>query len=80
MEQKCGTKLCAIKDLAPGETTDFRTEFNFDNVDHLGVSIVDEPEAEKIGLDKLKWDSLGLDKIPRWAWLFAIWIVIPGLI
>lgn len=69
-----GTKYVEINDLKPGETMDFSTAFNFDNVDSVKTSIVDQKDLPK----EFNWrdlipDDLSLDffHAPWYIWLAA---------
>ena len=73
-----GTKYIEIKNLKPGETMDFTSQFNYDNVDSLKTSIVDEKDLPK---DK-KFLDFSLDKIindvfhaPWYIWFSAFLLI-----
>lgn len=55
---KMGTKYVDIGTLQSGQSTDFKSEFNFDNVNNIAISLMDKSEVEDInkldfGLDNL---------------------------
>ncbi len=72
-----GTKFVKIDNLLQGETKEFESRFNFDNVNSLKVSIVDSLE----GIDTSGWD-FGLDDFSKdkinWFILLGALIVVFG--
>ncbi len=76
-----GRKFVDIGDLKNGETKDFSTKFNFDNVDYAKASIMSKEEAlAKIGSGDVNSlfgiDDWNHDKFPWYVWLFATSILI----
>lgn len=73
-----GTKYVEINNLKPGETMDFTSQFNFDNVDSLKATIVDEKEMPKnkklidFSLDKLTDDVF---HAPWYVWVAALVLI-----
>ena len=77
-----GTKYIEIPDLAPGETYDFETQFNFDRVDNFDIQLVDEKDeevqnAKKFELFKFKWDDINLNQTDWFILFFAVSMLIP---
>lgn len=70
-----GTKYINIKDLAKGESMDFVSRFNFDNVDHVAASVVDKVNLGDLKLLDFKLDDIKFDKFPWYVWLFGAIIV-----
>lgn len=74
-----GSKYVEINNLKPGETMDFSSQFNFDNVDNVKTSIVDKKDLPKnISLkdflsDEFKKDVFGA---PWYIWFAALFLII----
>ncbi len=71
-----GTKYVKVDNLLQGETIDFESKFNFDNVDNLKVSIVDSLDVDTSDWD-FSIDDFSKDKV-NWLVLFAALILIYG--
>lgn len=79
-----GSKFIDLGDLKNGETKDFSTKFNFDNVDYAKASLMSKEEAlAKIGDgDSSKLfgiDDWNHDKFPWYVWLYATSLIMWGV-
>lgn len=80
-----GTKFIDIVNLKNGETKEFGTSFNFDNVDYIKASLITKEEAlKKIGNNKdlnglFGIDDIRKDKFPWYVWLMATIIAVSAL-
>ena len=72
-----GTKYSKIDNLLIGETKDFESKFNFDNVDSLKVSLVDSLEAINENEFDYSLDDWSKDKV-NWFVLLGALIVVFG--
>lgn len=71
-----GTKYIRLKNLAPGESTDIVSKYNFDNVDHVSGTIVDEAQLKQASAGKLldfEIDDIVNDKT---NWFYALMALI----
>lgn len=74
-----GTKYVEINNLQPGETMDFSSQFNFDNVDNVKTSIVDQKDLPaNLSLKSFLSDELRLDVFhaPWYIWLAAMFFFV----
>ena len=69
-----GTKYIDFGSLAPGETKDFETRFNFDNVKNANVSTIDKVDLPNIEDLDFTWDDLKLNKTNLGVVLFAVFV------
>lgn len=70
-----GTKYVNIKDLAKGETMDFVSRFNFDNVDHIVASVVEKAKLGDLKLLDFSLDDIKFDRFPWYVWLAGAIII-----
>lgn len=70
-----GTKYFKVDNFLIGETLDFESKFNYDNVDHVKISIVDS--LETIDSKEFELDDFSKDKI-NWFILLGALIVVFG--
>lgn len=74
-----GTKYVEINNLHPGESMDFSSQFNFDNVDNVKTSIVDQKDLPaNLSLKSFLSDELRLDVFhaPWYIWLAAMFFFV----
>ncbi len=69
-----GTKYIDFGSLAPGESKDFETRFNFDNVKSANVSTIDKVDLPNIEDLDFTWDDLKLNKTNLGVVLFAVFV------
>ncbi len=72
-----GTKYVLVDNVLQGETIDFESKFNFDNVDNVKISIVDALEAQQSADWDISLDDFSKDKI-NWFILLGALIVVFG--
>lgn len=70
-----GTKYFKVNNFLIGETLDFESKFNFDNVDYVKISLVDS--LESIDSKDFELDDFSKDKI-NWFVLLGALIVVFG--
>lgn len=66
-----GTKYVNIGDLANGQSKEFVSNYNFDNVDSVKTSIEDQASLGDLGKLDFSLDDLKLDRFPWYVWLAA---------
>lgn len=66
-----GTKYINIGDLAKGESKDFESLFNIDNVDNVKANITDKASLGDLSLLDFKLDDIKFDGFPWYAYLAA---------
>lgn len=74
-----GTKYVDVGTIRAGETKDFETHFNYDNVTSSKVSLIDKSEVpDKSNAKLFEWDNLKFDKLnlPWYAWVFGFLYVL----
>ena len=76
---KIGTKYMELGDIPSGESADFSTQFNYDNINRADVYLINVDDAEDKSKRFMEWmpDDLKLDKIPWWAWVGGAIICLP---
>lgn len=57
-----GTKYVDIGTLLPGQSTEFKSEFNFDNVNNIALSLIDKADVKDINKLDFSLDSLSDNK------------------
>jgi len=77
-DNNIGTKYVDFGNLASGESKDFVSRFNFDGVESVKASLIDEAELPKNrNLLDFSLDDLKFDKYPWYIWFGAL-IIIAG--
>lgn len=75
-----GTKYVDVGTIRAGETKEFETRFNYDNVESANVSLIDKADVPNNSDRKLfEWDNLKTDKLnlPFYAWFFGgMWLLL----
>ncbi len=69
-----GTKYIKINELEKDETMDFSSKYNFDNVDYIECSIVDEKDVPKLA--DFSFDDISKNKTNWFILLGAIILLI----
>lgn len=66
-----GTKYINIGDLAKGESKDFESLFNIDNVDNVKANITDKVSLGDLSLLDFELDDIKFDRFPWYVYLAA---------
>ena len=72
-----GTKYVQLKNLNPGEETQFSSSFNYENIDHINVSVIDSSELPPPGDFDLGFDNPDDAKVTFLVILGAVIVLIP---
>ena len=70
-----GTKYFKVDNLLQGESKEFESKFNFDNVDDVKISLVDSLEMQNVGDFDFSLDDFSKDDI-NWFVLLGALIVV----
>mgnify|MGYP005778438197 CR=1 FL=1 len=72
-----GTKYVKLKDLKPGEETDFTSSFNYEQIDNIKISLIDNKELPTAGNLDFGFDNPEDAKVTLAVILGAVIVMFP---
>ena len=72
-----GTKYVKLKDLKPGEETDFTSSFNYEQIDNIKISLIDNKELPPAGNLDFGFDNPEDAKVTLAVILGAVIVMFP---